>query len=61
MAEQSSARNRKHAIKAEPAGGADPEFDTWLDVRLKTIYDSVLNEPLPAEIMKLLERPKSSS
>lgn len=61
MAEQSSARKRKPAAKAAPSGGADPEFDGWLDVRLKSIYDSVLQEPLPEEMKKLLERPKSSS
>jgi hypothetical protein len=60
VAEQSSARKRKPAGKAEPAEGADPEFEGWLDVRLKSIYDSVLNEPLPEEMMKLLSRPKSS-
>ena len=61
MAEQSSAHKRGPAAKAEPANGADPEFDSWLDVRLKSIYDLVLQEPLPEEMMKLLERPKSSS
>lgn len=61
MTEQSSARKRKPAAKAAPSSGADPEFDGWLDVRLKSIYDSVLQEPLPEEMKKLLERPKSSS
>lgn len=61
MAEQSSARKRKPAAKAASSSGADPEFDGWLDVRLKSIYDSVLQEPLPEEMKKLLERPKSSS
>ena len=61
MAEQSSARKRKPAASAERSGDPDPEFDNWLDVRLKTIFDSVLQEPLPEEMMKLLERPKSSS
>ena len=61
MAEQSSARKRKPAPKAGSGEGADPEFDRWMDGRLKSIYDSVLQEPLPEEIMKLLGQPKSSS
>jgi hypothetical protein len=61
VSEQSSTRKRKPAAKAPPAGGADPEFDNWLDVRIKSIYDSVLQEPLPEEILKLLEQPESPS
>jgi hypothetical protein len=61
VAERSSARKHKPAPKAGSAEGADPEFDRWMDGRLKSIYDSVLQEPLPDEIMKLLARPKSSS
>jgi hypothetical protein len=61
VSEQSSARKRKPAARAEPAGAADPEFDNWLDVRIKSIYDSVLQEPLPEEIMKLLGQPKPPS
>jgi hypothetical protein len=61
VAEQSSARKQKPGAKADSSNGTDPEFDGWLDLRLKSIYDSVLQEPLPEEMMKLLERPKSSS
>ena len=60
MTEHSSARKRKPAGKEAPADRADPSFDDWLDVRLKKLYDSVLEEPLPDEMMKLLQRPKSS-
>jgi hypothetical protein len=37
-------------------GNADPpaSFDDWLDGRLKTLYQTVLNEPLPPEITTLL-------
>ena len=60
MAERSTARKPKPASKAGSAEGADPEFDRWMDGRLKSIYYFVLQEPLPEEIMKLLSRPKSS-
>jgi hypothetical protein len=37
-------------------GSVDPPatFDDWLDGRLKSLYQTVLNEPLPPEIMTLL-------
>lgn len=41
-------------MKEQGADSSDPAFDQWLDVRLKAIYDSVLNEPLPADMMALL-------
>jgi hypothetical protein len=46
---------------AQPPGiGADPpaSFDDWLDGRLKNLYEAVLNEPLPDEIISLLSGQK---
>jgi hypothetical protein len=36
---------------------ADPPatFDDWLDGRLRTLYQTVVNEPLPPEILDLLK------
>lgn len=59
MSEQSSVRKRRPATNPEARKRADPSFDGWLDVRLKTMYDSVLGEPLPDEILNLLQQPKS--
>ena len=58
MAERSSAPKRKPAQQAKRPDQTDPEFEPWLDARLKSMYDAVLNEPLPAEIVKLLKAPK---
>jgi hypothetical protein len=59
VVERSHARKRKPAAK-QPTAEADPAFDTWLDVRLKTMYGSILNEPVPEDMVKLLQqRPKS--
>jgi hypothetical protein len=33
-------------------------FDHWLDDQLQALYRTVLNEPLPLEILDLLSRPK---
>jgi hypothetical protein len=54
-------RNLASPSPAKPASqpqgvGADPpaSFDDWLDGRLKNLYQAVVNEPLPDEIMTLL-------
>lgn len=61
MAERSSAPRRKpvdQAKQPDHPDEKDPEFEPWLDARLKSMYDAVLNEPLPEEIVKLLKTPK---
>ncbi|HEX2113211.1 MAG TPA: NepR family anti-sigma factor [Alphaproteobacteria bacterium] len=58
MAERSSVRKRKPATRPKRPDEKDPEFEPWLDGRLKAMYDTVLNEPLPEEILKLLNPPK---
>jgi hypothetical protein len=40
------------AAHAEPA----PGFDRWLNRQLHRLYDPVLAEPVPDEIMRLLHR-----
>jgi hypothetical protein len=40
------------------AGGkpqSDPLFDGWLTHHLSRLYDPVIQEPLPADLLKLLE------
>lgn len=51
-----------------PGGAASPaeeeaaeSFDRWLDGQLQALYRTVLNEPLPREILDLLSRPKGGS
>ena len=58
LAIQSSAKPTTQA----PAVGADPPatFDDWLDGRLKNLYQTVLNEPLPDEIVTLLSGQRKS-
>jgi hypothetical protein len=40
----------------KPGGqvGADSEFDDWLEARLKGAYSSVLDEPVPEDLIQLL-------
>jgi hypothetical protein len=58
MTERSSVPKRKPAERAARPDDKDPEFEPWLDGRLKSMYDTVLNEPLPDEILKLLKSSK---
>lgn len=58
LAERSSAPKRKPVERPKRQDAQDSEFEAWLDGRLKSMYDAVLNEPLPEEILKLLKTPK---
>jgi len=37
---------------------ADPAFDIWLKRGLHQLYDQVANEPIPPELLKLIEDDK---
>jgi Anti-sigma factor NepR len=39
---------------ADSAADPPASFDDWLDGRLRTLYQTVVNEPLPPEILDLL-------
>ena len=34
---------------------SDPVFDGWLTHHLSRLYDPVIHEPIPAELLKLLK------
>jgi hypothetical protein len=34
---------------------ADPAFDQWLTHHLRQLYDPVVQEPIPSELIRLLE------
>lgn len=39
--------------------GAEDPFGLWLQRGLHQLYDSVANEPIPAELLRLIEADKS--
>ena len=46
----------KNPKGAEKKGEQRPEaFDLWLKRGLHQIYDDVANEPIPADLLKLIE------
>ena len=44
-------------MKVDPRGkpNADPAFDGWLTHHLGQLYDPVIQEPIPAELLRLLK------
>lgn len=54
--DRSNVRKRKPAATERRSNEQESEFDAWLDVRLKSLYSSVLNEPVPEDMMKLLQK-----
>jgi len=58
-----SAMTNKESSKAQPRAPAkderqktNPAFDTWLEGKLHNMFDAVAAEPLPPDLVKLLQR-----
>ncbi len=47
--------NATKAAGPESASQMNPAFDTWLEKRLHSMFDAVAAEPLPPDLLKLLE------
>ncbi|WP_166316028.1 NepR family anti-sigma factor [Acetobacter estunensis] len=50
-----SARNRKSGSKGKKDRQEDDAFDIWLRRGLHQLFDDVVNEPIPEDLLKLLE------
>jgi hypothetical protein len=50
-------RADKRTGRAAPQGPlkSDPMLDTWLNHHLSRLYDPVIQEPIPTDLLKLLE------
>jgi Anti-sigma factor NepR len=44
------------SARLEPAKNNNPAFDTWLEKKLHNMFDAVASEPLPPDLVKLLEK-----
>jgi hypothetical protein len=45
---------RKKQVK--PAAGTERPFDMWLEKQLHAMYDEIAAEPLPDDLLGLIER-----
>jgi hypothetical protein len=54
-------QNQPHQTEEDFSGlhsiesAADPAFDQWLTHHLRQLYDPVVQEPIPRDLIKLLE------
>ncbi len=52
--------SKPRALKVEPRpDGPEAAFDLWLEERLHQLYDSVAQEPIPPELLDLIEADRS--
>ena len=42
--------------KAARSGGQGAGFDSWLETKLRSAYSSVLDEPIPEDLIQLLHQ-----
>jgi hypothetical protein len=50
---RSGDRNRQ---KARPKGAPDRPFDRWLQKQLHAMYDEIAGEPLPKDLLGLIDK-----
>jgi hypothetical protein len=60
MGETKDERQDKPPRKGEEGNGVDRAFDLWLQRGLHQLYDNVAQEPLPAELLKLIEEDRGN-
>jgi hypothetical protein len=53
------ARKPTEDAETKRAGKGDAAFDVWLKRGLHKIYDDVANEPIPDELLKLIEEDRN--
>lgn len=53
--------DRKPAERLGSRPGVDAAFDIWLQRGLHALYDGVAAEPIPAELLKLIEEDRLRS
>jgi hypothetical protein len=49
-------RTRSEGADNPPASRETPAFDRWLHKQLHALYDPIAREPLPDELIALIER-----
>ncbi len=60
LAEPAVEASRSGSRHARP-GAPDAAFDLWLQRGLHAMYDGVANEPIPDELLRLIEQDRSGA
>ena len=47
---------RERGKEGARTGTSENHFDLWLDEKLRTAYSSVLDEPIPDDLLRLLQQ-----
>lgn len=55
MSEKSKSKPDASSAALRPQAKFNPAFDSWLETKLHKIFDSVASEPLPQDLVKLLD------
>lgn len=42
--------------RVDPRAKFNPAFDAWLETKLHKIFDTVASEPIPQDLVKLLDQ-----
>ncbi len=49
-------KTKKPRQKNASDGSEDPIFNNWLETKLRSAYSSVLDEPIPEDLINLLHQ-----
>ncbi len=55
MSEKSKSKPDVSSPALRPQAKFNPAFDSWLETKLHKIFDSVAAEPLPQDLVQLLD------
>jgi len=52
----SSSSRTSRVSRQRPKDGAERPFDMWLQKQLHAMYDDIAGEPLPNDLLKMIDR-----
>lgn len=56
MADKQKSGRKEPRRQSESGNGGTGGFDSWLETKLRTAYSSVLDEPIPDDLIQLISQ-----
>ena len=56
MADKQKLGRKEPRRQSKSANGSGAGFDSWLETKLRTAYSSVLDEPIPEDLIQLISQ-----